>query len=91
MIDLSQLGWILMGAGLVLLVETVGLLYWRYWGRGSIRKYISEEEEPDGEYHIVKRFKTPTQRIALIEHNGDTLIYANGYEMFQQLMVEYVC
>ena len=27
MIDLSQLGWILMGAGLVLLVETVGSLY----------------------------------------------------------------
>ncbi len=82
MIDLSQLGWILMGAGLVLLVETVGLLYWCYWGRGSIREYISEEEEPDGEYHIVKRFKTSTQRIALIEHNGEMLIYANGYEMF---------
>ncbi|MGG0412013.1 spermidine synthase [Peribacillus simplex] len=82
MIDLSPFGWILMGAGLVLLVEIVGLLYWRYWGRGSIREYISEEEEPDGEYHIVKRFKTPTQRIALIEHNGDMLIYANGCEMF---------
>jgi spermidine synthase len=78
MIDLSQLSWILLGAGLVLLVETIGWLFWRYWGRGSIRDYVSEEEEPSGEYRIVKRVKTPTQRIALVENNGDMLIYANG-------------
>lgn len=78
MIELSQLSWILIGAGLVLLVEMIGWLYWRYWGRGSIRDYVSKEEEPSGEYRIVKRVKTPTQRIALVENNGDMWIYANG-------------
>jgi len=82
MIDLSQLGWILIGAGLVLLGEMVGWFYWRYWGRGSIRDYVSKEEEPSGEFHIVKRVRTPNQRIALVETNGETWIYANGDVMF---------
>jgi spermidine synthase len=82
MIDLSQLSWILIGAGLILLVEMIGWLYWRYWGRGSIRDYVSKDEEPSGKYHIVKRVKTPNQRIALVETNGETWIYANGDVMF---------
>ncbi|WP_458411559.1 spermidine synthase [Schinkia sp. CFF1] len=82
MIDLNQLGWIVIGAGLVLLVEMLGWLYWRFWGGGSIRDYVSEEEEPDGEYRIIKRFKTPTQRIALVENQGKMLVYANGDVMF---------
>ncbi len=82
MIDLNQLSWIFIGAGLVLLVEILVWLYWRFFGGGSVRDYVSEEEEPDGDYRIIKRIKTPTQQIALVEHQGQTLIYANGDVMF---------
>lgn len=82
MIELSQLGWILIGSGLVLFVEMIGWFYWRHWGIGSNRDYVSKEEEPSGEYRIVKRVKTPNQRIALVETDGDTWIYANGDVMF---------
>jgi spermidine synthase len=82
LIDLNQLSWIFIGAGLLLLVEILVWLYWRYWGGGSFRDYVSEEEEPDGDYRIIKRIKTPTQRIALVEHQEQMLIYANGDVMF---------
>jgi spermidine synthase len=48
----------------------------------SIRDYISVDEEPQGDYKILKKFKTPTQNIALVNHGGDLLIYSNGYVMF---------
>ena len=79
MIGLTQFSWILIGAGLVLLVEMVG---WFYWRKGSNRECVSEEEEPRGEYQIIKRIKTPNQHIALVESNGETWIYANGDVMF---------
>jgi len=82
MIGLSQLYWIITGAGLVLVIEALAWLYWRYLGAGSIRDYVSEDEEPDGEYRIVDRIKTPFQRIALVEHQGQMLIYGNGDVMF---------
>lgn len=82
MIQGEQLIWIAIGAGLLLLIETLGWLYWRFWGAGSIEDYVSEDEAPDGDFRIVKRIKTPTQRIALVESEGDTLIYANGDVMF---------
>ncbi|MGG6440037.1 spermidine synthase [Saccharococcus caldoxylosilyticus] len=82
MVSLSQLYWIAIGAFLVLIVETLAWFYWRYWGAGSIRDYVSEEEEPDGDYTIVRRIKTPFQRIALVEHQGQLLIYGNGDVMF---------
>ncbi|MFJ8265062.1 spermidine synthase [Peribacillus asahii] len=82
MIDLNQFGWIVIGAGLVLLVEILGWLYWRFLGDGSIRDYVSEDEEPDGDYRIIKCVKTTTQRIALVENQGQTLVYANGDVMF---------
>ena len=82
MISLSQLFWVAIGAGLVLLVATLGRLYWRYWGAGSIRDYISEDEEPDGEYRIIRKINTPVQRIALVEHQGQMLLYGNGDVMF---------
>ncbi len=78
MIGVSQLYWIAIGAGLVLLVETLGWLYWRYWGAGSIRDYVSEEEEPDGDYRIISKINTPVQRIALVEHEEQMLLYGNG-------------
>jgi spermidine synthase len=82
MIGLSQLYWIVIGVGLVLIFETLAWFYWRYWGAGSIRDYISEDQEPDGDYRIVRRIKTPFQRIALVEHQGQMLIFGNGDEMF---------
>lgn len=48
----------------------------------SIRDYISKEEEPVGDYQILRKFETPTQKIALVNHDGDLLIYSNGYVMF---------
>ncbi|MGG1571985.1 spermidine synthase [Fictibacillus sp. NRS-1165] len=51
-------------------------------GSDSIRGYISEEEEPQGTYKILRKFETPTQKIALVDHNGDLLVYSNGHLMF---------
>jgi spermidine synthase len=49
----------------------------------SLRKYISKDDEPDGKYRILHRFKTPVQRIAVVkENNGNVLIYGDGYVMF---------
>ncbi|WP_099354160.1 spermidine synthase [Fredinandcohnia onubensis] len=48
----------------------------------SIRDYISLEEEPDGDYVVLRTYKTPTQRIALVEEDGELLIYSNGHMMF---------
>ncbi|WP_219643556.1 spermidine synthase [Cohnella sp. CFH 77786] len=52
-------------------------------GNGSLREYVSKEDEPDGKYRVVKRIKTPVQRIAVVEtEKGETLIYGDGYVMF---------
>ncbi|MFC0271408.1 spermidine synthase [Metabacillus herbersteinensis] len=55
---------------------------WRNSGDDSIKDYISMDEEPEGDYRILRKFKTSTQRIALVNHNGNLLIYSNGYVMF---------
>ncbi|MFJ8265222.1 spermidine synthase [Peribacillus asahii] len=47
-----------------------------------IREYISKAEEPEGDYRILRTIKTPTQRIALVDYNGEMLIYSNGEIMF---------
>lgn len=52
------------------------------WWHNSLRDYISKEEEPEGEYRILRRFNTPTQRIALVDHKDELLIYSNGHVMF---------
>ncbi len=78
----SQLFWVLIGVGLLIIVETLVWIYWRYWGTGSIYDWVSEDEEPDGKYHILHRIKTPVQRIAIVENEGKTLIYGNGDVMF---------
>ncbi|MEH7238297.1 spermidine synthase [Bacillus sp. JJ1562] len=51
-------------------------------GYDSISDYISYDEEPEGDYQILRTYKTPTQNIALVSYNGDFLIYSNGYVMF---------
>jgi spermidine synthase len=49
----------------------------------SLRDYISEEDEPDGKYRILRRIKTPFQKIAIVkEQNGQVLVYGDGYVMF---------
>ena len=73
---------IVIGAGIVLLAGGIGYLYWRYWGNGSILDFVSEEEAPNGDFKIVKRVKEANQRIAVVETNGETWIYANGDVMF---------
>ncbi|WP_408011516.1 spermidine synthase [Pseudalkalibacillus sp. A8] len=87
-IDINQLFWISIGAGLTLFVETLGWLYWRYWGAGSIRDYVSEEEEPDGDYRIIRKIKSPIQQIALVENQGQTLVYGKGDLMFGTIEAE---
>jgi spermidine synthase len=48
-----------------------------------LRKYISTDDEPDGKYRILRRIKTPIQRIAVVrENNGNVLVYGDGYVMF---------
>jgi spermidine synthase len=79
---INELLWISVGAGFILFLESLIWIYWRYWGDGSIHDWVSEEEEPDGEYRIVKKIKTPVQRIAVVENKGQTLIYGNGDVMF---------
>jgi spermidine synthase len=49
----------------------------------SLRDYISEDDEPDGKYRILRRMKTPFQKIAVVrQQNGKVLVYGDGYVMF---------
>jgi spermidine synthase len=49
----------------------------------SLRDYISKEDEPSGKYRIVRRIKTPFQKVAVVKrNNGKILIYGDGYVMF---------
>jgi spermidine synthase len=49
----------------------------------SLRDYISKDDEPDGKYRILRRIKSPIQRIAVVrKKNGKVLVYGNGYVMF---------
>lgn len=82
MVGMNEFVWIAMGAGVTLIAGALVWLYSRYWGAESIREYISEEEEPEGKYRILRKVQTPFQRVALVEHEDQTLVYANGYIMF---------
>ncbi|MEW9701927.1 spermidine synthase [Paenibacillus sp. SI8] len=49
----------------------------------SLRDYISEDDEPDGKYRILRRIKTRFQKVAVVRlANGKVLIYGDGYVMF---------
>lgn len=82
MIDQSQLLWFGMGIGFTLIVRSLIWLYWRYWGAGSLRDYIFEEEEPAGDYRVIKKIKTLVHKVALVEQDGQFHVFANGSEMF---------
>ncbi len=71
-----------LGVVLVIVYQLGYKLYWRTWGAGSSRAYIHDKEKPEGPYRIVRKFKTATQKIALVEHQGETWVYCNGEVMF---------
>jgi spermidine synthase len=49
----------------------------------SLRDYISEDDEPDGKYRILRKIKTRYQKIAVVRlANGHVLVYGDGYVMF---------
>ncbi|MDQ0873182.1 spermidine synthase [Paenibacillus sp. V4I3] len=49
----------------------------------SLRDYISEDDEPDGKYRILRRIKTRYQRIAVVKlASGKVWVYGDGYVMF---------
>lgn len=79
---MSQWIWMAVGAGLVLSIEGLYLIYWRYLGSGSVRDYINEDQAPEGKYRILRKMKTPNQRIALVDYRGEMWIYGNGDVMF---------
>lgn len=79
---MMELLWMAIGAGTALIVGGLVWVYLHFGGKGSLREYVSEDEEPEGKYRILQKVKTPTQRIALVEHEDELLVYANGYVMF---------
>lgn len=81
MVEVENLLWVLAGVGLALALQAMVWLYWRYWGRGALREYVAKDSEPAGKYVVRHRLKTKHQRIAVLEHEGETLVYANGYMM----------
>ena len=82
MIDHYQLLWFGMGIGFTVIAESLIWFCWRFFGAGSLRDYIFEEEEPDGNYRVIKKIKSPVQKIALVEQYGQFHVFANGSEMF---------
>lgn len=77
-----ELFWLAIGAAAVLSIEAAGWLYWRYLGKGSLKKYMNEDQKPEGDFKIIHKFKTPTQNIALVDVEGEMWIYSNGDVMF---------
>lgn len=82
MVDQNKLVLFGLGIGSTLVVEALIWLYRRYWGAGSLQDFILEDEEPDGEYRVIKKIITFKQKIALIEYDGVFSVFANGSEMF---------
>lgn len=75
---MDKLIWIVVGVGIVLMARLFFWVYWRFLGGGSLKGFIRKEEEPEGKYRVIHKYKTPTQRIALVEYNNDVWIYSNG-------------
>ncbi|MGG1657896.1 spermidine synthase [Brevibacillus sp. NRS-1366] len=73
--------WVALGAGITLIVGALVWLYVRYWVR-TLGQYIAEDERPDGPYRVLRKVQTPFQKVALVEHDDQMLVYANGYVMF---------
>jgi spermidine synthase len=78
----NELYWLTLGAAAVLLTEVVGWLYWRYLGEGSLKGYINENQKPEGHFKVIRKSRTATQNIALVDVEGEMWIYSNGEIMF---------
>lgn len=79
---MDNLLFVLWGAVLVIVCQ-LGYKQYRIMRSGSVTKhYIHAGEEPDGPYRIVRKFRTDTQLIALVDHQGETWVYSNGELMF---------
>lgn len=72
-------------AGVCLVAAIWGLLYWRErW----LASYIMEDEEPDGDYRVIMRKRSPFQKIAVAESDGIYYLYADGSEMMSTDVAE---
>lgn len=78
---MDKLLWMASGAGIALAVGALVWIYVRHW-LGILRQYVSKDEQPDGPYRVLRKVQTPFQKVALVEHNDQMLVYANGYVMF---------
>lgn len=79
---MNELLWLTLGAAAVLLTEILGWLYWRYLGKGSHKSFINKNQKPEGPFKIIHKSQTPTQKIALVDVEGEMWIYSNGEVMF---------
>ena len=79
---MNELYWLALGAAVILFVEAAAWLYWRYFGKGSIKSYMNEDQKPEGDFQIIRKINTPTQKIALVDVDGEMWIYSNGDVMF---------
>lgn len=79
---MNELFWLALGAAVVLFAEAAGWFYWRYFGKGSIKSYMNEDQKPEGDFRVIRKINTPTQKIALVDVDGEMWIYSNGDLMF---------
>ncbi|PWV94278.1 spermine/spermidine synthase [Paenibacillus cellulosilyticus] len=58
-------------------------IIWRalYWRKQWMESYIRADEEPNGQYQVIMRKRSPHQKIAIAEHNGIYHLYAGGLRM----------
>ncbi len=81
MVNQNELALFGLGIFFTLVFECLIWLYWRYWGAGSLKNYISKDEEPDKDYRDIKKIKNSVQKIAMVE-DEQFYVYVNGSEMF---------
>jgi spermidine synthase len=79
---MNELYWLALGATAILFAEGAAWFYWRYFGKGSIKSYMNEDQKPEGDFRVIRKINTPTQKIALVDVGGEMWIYSNGDVMF---------
>jgi spermidine synthase len=79
---MNELYWLALGATAILFAEGAAWFYWRYFGKGSIKSYMNEDQKPEGDFRVIRKINTPTQKIALVDVDGEMWIYSNGDVMF---------
>lgn len=79
---MNELYWLALGAAAIIFAEGAAWFYWRYFGKGSIKSYMYEDQKPEGDFRVIRKINTPTQKIALVDVDGEMWIYSNGDVMF---------